>query len=128
MADRLYNQQINDYYLQPKNIGTLDETDKSVGSAVIGSPSVGMVLKLQIQVQNNIICLAKNRVYGCGAAIATGSYITEMLDGLDLQQALAIDSVSISQALSLPPVKMYCAIMAQDAIKAAINDYQNKNT
>lgn len=128
MADRLYNQQINNYYLQPKNIGTLDENDKSVGSAIIGSPSVGMVLKLQIQVQDDIIQLAKNKVYGCGAAIATGSYITDKLDGLNLQQALAIDSLAISQALSLPPVKMYCAIMAQDAIKVAINDYQNKNT
>lgn len=127
MADRLYNQQINDYYLQPKNIGTLDEKDKSVGSALIGSPAIGMVLKLQIQIQDDVIQQARNKVYGCGAAIATGSYITDLLDGMDLNQALTIDSFTISQALSLPPVKMYCAIMAQDAIKAAINDYQNKN-
>lgn len=128
MADRLYNQQINKYYLQPENIGSLDINDISVGSALVGTPDIGMVMKLQIQVQDGVIQLARNKIYGCGAAIATGSYVTDKLQGLSLTQALAIDSLAISQALSLPPVKMYCAIMAQDAIKTAIKDYQIKNT
>lgn len=127
MADRLYNQQINSYYLQPINVGSFDHVDNSVGSAIIGTPDIGMVLKLQIRVQDGTIQQALNKVYGCGAAIATASYVTDKLKGLSPEQALAIDSLSISQALSLPPVKMYCAIMAHDAIKAAVDDYYKKN-
>lgn len=126
MADRSYNQQINSYYLQPKNVGSLDPNDVGVGSAIVGSPNIGMVLKLQIKVQDDIIQQACYKVYGCGAAIATGSYITETLQGMDIKQALGINSLSISQALSLPPVKMYCAIMATDAIKQAIENFNSK--
>lgn len=128
MTDRSYNQQINSLYLQPKNVGGFDKSRADVGSALIGKTQLGMVLSLQIQVQQDIIQDARFKVYGCGAAIATGSYTTELLKGKTLAEAMAIKSINISQALSLPPVKIYCAMMAEQAIKAAIENFRTKSS
>lgn len=128
MAERTYNKHINELYRHPKNVGSFDKTSHEVGSAIVGKPQLGMVLSLQIKVNGNSINDACFKAFGCGAAIATGSYLTETLKGMSVDDALKLKSMEISQALSLPPVKMYCAMLAEQAVKAAIECYRSKSS
>ncbi len=115
-----------EHYLHPRNVGSFDPQDARVGTALVGSPDLGQVLKLQIRVQGATIESACFRAFGCGAAIAAASLTTQWLQGRSLEQALAIRSQDIVQALDLPPLKLHCALLAQDAIQAAVSDYTAK--
>ena len=121
-----YSTQVLDHYENPRNVGKLDKNDRSVGTGLVGVPACGDVLQLQIQVENDIITDAKFKTYGCGSAIASSSLVTEWVKGKTLQEAGAIKNTEIAQELALPPVKIHCSILAEDAIKAALEDYQNK--
>ena len=121
-----YSTQVLDHYENPRNVGKLDKNDRSVGTGLVGAPACGDVLQLQIQVENDIITDAKFKTYGCGSAIASSSLVTEWVKGKTLQEAGAIKNTEIAQELALPPVKIHCSILAEDAIKAALEDYQNK--
>ena len=116
-----------DHYTNPRNIGTLDKNDSRVGTGLVGAPECGDVMRLQIMVENNIITDAKFKTFGCGSAIASSSLATEWLKGKSLTDALKIDNMEIVEELALPPVKIHCSVLAEDAIKQAIKDYQNKN-
>ena len=116
-----------DNYTNPRNIGTLDKNDSRVGTGLVGAPECGDVMRLQIMVENNIITDAKFKTFGCGSAIASSSLATEWLKGKSLTDALKIDNMEIVEELALPPVKIHCSVLAEDAIKQAIKDYQNKN-
>jgi nitrogen fixation NifU-like protein len=123
-----YSTQVLDHYENPRNVGKLDKNDRSVGTGLVGAPACGDVLQLQIQVENDIITDAKFKTYGCGSAIASSSLVTEWVKGKTLQEAGAIKNTEIAQELALPPVKIHCSILAEDAIKAALEDYRNKQT
>ena len=123
-----YSDKVLDHYENPRNVGRLDTEDKDVGTGLVGAPSCGDVLKLQIRVEDGIIIDAKFKTYGCGSAIASSSLVTEWVKGKTLEQAGAIKNADIAQELSLPPVKIHCSILAEDAIKAAVNDYRNKHS
>ena len=122
-----YSKQVLDHYKNPRNVGAMDKNDEMVGTGVVGSPSCGDVMKLQIKVgKNGVIEDAKFKTYGCGSAIASSSLVTEWVKGKTLNQALEIRNTAIVEELALPPVKIHCSVLAEDAIKAAISDYQNK--
>ena len=121
-----YSQQVVDHYENPRNVGKLDRNDPAVGTGLVGAPACGDVLQLQIRVENHIITDAKFKTYGCGSAIASSSLVTEWLRGKTLEQAAEIKNTQIAQELALPPVKIHCSILAEDAIKSALADYQAK--
>jgi nitrogen fixation NifU-like protein len=121
-----YSQQVIDHYENPRNVGKLDSNDDSVGTGMVGAPACGDVMKLQIKVEEGIITDAKFKTYGCGSAIASSSLVTEWVKGKTLEQAEAIKNFQIAEELALPPVKIHCSILAEDAIKAAIKDYELK--
>ena len=123
-----YSNKVIDHYTNPRNIGTLDKNDLRVGTGLVGAPECGDVMRLQIMVENNIITDAKFKTFGCGSAIASSSLATEWLKGKSLSDALKIDNMEIVEDLALPPVKIHCSVLAEDAIKQAIKDYQNKNS
>ncbi|WFW29635.1 MAG: Fe-S cluster assembly scaffold IscU [Wolbachia endosymbiont of Menacanthus eurysternus] len=122
-----YNEKILDHYENPRNVGSLDKDDPNVGTGLVGAPSCGDVMKLQIRVNNKgVIEDAKFKTFGCGSAIASSSLLTEMIKGKTIEDATKIRNTHIVKELSLPPVKVHCSVLAEDAIKAAICDYQNK--
>jgi nitrogen fixation NifU-like protein len=123
-----YSEKVIDHYQNPKNVGTLDKSAKNVGTGLVGAPECGDVMRLQIQVDDTgMITDAKFKTFGCGSAIASSSLATEWLKGKSVDQALKIDNMDIVEELNLPPVKIHCSVLAEDAIKSAINDYRVKN-
>jgi nitrogen fixation NifU-like protein len=121
-----YSSKVIDHYENPRNVGKF-VVDDSIGTGMVGAPACGDVMKLQIKVENGIITDAKFKTYGCGSAIASSSLVTEMVKGLTLAQAGEIKNNRIAAELALPPVKIHCSILAEDAVRAAINDYQGKH-
>ena len=121
-----YSDKVLDHYENPRNVGSLDKNDPSVGTGMVGAPACGDVMKLQIKVEDGIITDAKFKTYGCGSAIASSSLVTEWVKGKTLDQAMEIKNSAIAEELALPPVKIHCSILAEDAIRAAIHDYQLK--
>ena len=122
-----YSEKVIDHYENPRNVGSFDKSDKNIGTGMVGAPACGDVMKLQIKVNDNgIIEDAKFKTYGCGSAIASSSLVTEWVKGKTLEQAKQIKNSEIAEELALPPVKIHCSILAEDAIRAAINDYQLK--
>jgi nitrogen fixation NifU-like protein len=121
-----YSQQVLDHYENPRNVGSFSIIDDTIGTGMVGAPACGDVMKLQIKVEDGIIKDAKFKTYGCGSAIASSSLVTEWIKGKTLNQAGKISNSEIAEELALPPVKIHCSILAEDAIKAAINDYNNK--
>ncbi len=122
-----YSDQVIDHYENPRNVGKLDKNDLNVGTGLVGAPACGDVLQLQIKVEDNIITDAKFKTYGCGSAIASSSLVTTWLKGKSLDEANAIKNSEIAEELALPPVKIHCSILAEDAIKAALSDYKSKH-
>jgi Fe-S cluster assembly scaffold IscU len=124
-----YSQKVIEHFENPRNVGTLDKSKKTVGTGLVGAPECGDVMRLQIEVdeESGLIKDAKFKTFGCGSAIASSSLATEWLKGKSIDQALAIDNMDIVEELALPPVKIHCSVLAEDAIKAAIKDYQSKN-
>ena len=123
-----YSDKVIDHYENPRNVGALDKADPSVGTGMVGAPACGDVMKLQIRVNDQgIIEDARFKTYGCGSAIASSSLVTEWVKGKTLDQAMAIRNTQIAEELALPPVKIHCSILAEDAIKAAIDDYRTKH-
>ena len=124
-----YSKKVLDHFQNPRNVGTLDKSSKNVGTGLVGAPECGDVMRLQIEVddESGVIKDAKFKTFGCGSAIASSSLATEWLKGKSVDQALAIDNMDIVEELALPPVKIHCSVLAEDAIKAAIKDYQQKN-
>ena len=124
-----YSEKVIDHYQNPKNVGTLDKSQKNVGTGLVGAPECGDVMRLQIQVDEatGMITDAKFKTFGCGSAIASSSLATEWLKGKSVDEALQIDNMDIVEELNLPPVKIHCSVLAEDAIKSAINDYREKN-
>jgi len=122
-----YSDKVIDHYENPRNVGKLDEADENVGTGMVGAPACGDVMRLQIQVnEDGIIEDAKFKTYGCGSAIASSSLLTEWVKGKYLDEAAAIKNTEIAQELSLPPVKIHCSVLAEDAIKAAVKNYRDK--
>ncbi|MWP62399.1 MULTISPECIES: Fe-S cluster assembly scaffold IscU [Gilliamella] len=122
-----YSEKVVDHYENPRNVGSFDQNDPNVGSGMVGAPACGDVMRLQIKVNDNgIIEDAKFKTYGCGSAIASSSLVTEWIKGKSLDEAEAIKNTDIAKELALPPVKIHCSILAEDAIKAAIEDYKTK--
>ncbi len=122
-----YSNKVIDHYNNPRNMGSLDKADESVGTGIVGAPECGDVMKLQLKVENGVIEDAKFKTFGCGSAIASSSLATEWVKGKTIDEAFAIKNVEIVSELNLPPVKIHCSVLAEDAIKAAIADYRNKN-
>ncbi|GAB2450811.1 iron-sulfur cluster assembly scaffold protein IscU [Hymenobacter qilianensis] len=124
-----YSDKVIDHYSNPRNVGTLDKSKKNVGTGLVGAPECGDVMRLQIEVDEatNTITDAKFKTFGCGSAIASSSLATEWLKGKTVDEALSIDNMEIVEELALPPVKIHCSVLAEDAIKSAINDYRVKN-
>jgi len=124
-----YSEKVINHYSNPKNVGTLDKSSKNVGTGLVGAPECGDVMRLQIEVDDvtGIIKDAKFKTFGCGSAIASSSLATEWLKGKSIDEAVTIDNMDIVEELNLPPVKIHCSVLAEDAIKAAINDYRQKN-
>jgi nitrogen fixation NifU-like protein len=122
-----YSEAVLDHYENPRNVGKMDINDLDVGTGLVGAPACGDVLKLQIRVEDGIITDAKFKTYGCGSAIASSSLVTEWVKGRTLAEASAIRNTDIAQELALPPVKIHCSILAEDAIKSAIEDYKKKH-
>lgn len=121
-----YSDKVLDHYENPRNVGSLDVSDSAVGTGMVGAPACGDVMKLQIRVVDNVIVDAKFKTYGCGSAIASSSRVTEWLKGKSLAEALKIKNSDIAEELVLPPVKIHCSVLAEDAIKAALSDYASK--
>ena len=124
---RKYSKVLINHFETPRNVGSLNKNSKDVGTAIIGAPACGDVMKLQIEVENNIIKKAVFKTFGCGSAIASSSYATESIKNLTLDEALKLKNSDISKYLNLPPVKLHCSMLAEDAIKGAIKDYKTKN-
>jgi nitrogen fixation NifU-like protein len=122
-----YSEKVIDHYQNPKNVGTLDKSKSNVGTGLVGAPECGDVMRLQIEVNDNIITDAKFKTFGCGSAIAASSLATEWLKGMTLDEAVKLDNMELVEELNLPPVKIHCSVLAEDAIKSAINDYRSKN-
>ncbi|HZG99509.1 MAG TPA: Fe-S cluster assembly scaffold IscU [Flavisolibacter sp.] len=124
-----YSDKLLDHYNNPKNVGTLDKSQANVGTGLVGAPECGDVMRLQIEVDatTGLIKDAKFKTFGCGSAIASSSLATEWLKGKSIDDAVKIDNMAIVEELNLPPVKIHCSVLAEDAIKAAINDYRKKN-
>ncbi len=124
-----YSEKVLDHYENPRNVGSFEKGDGSIGTGMVGAPACGDVMKLQIRVNaQGVIEDARFKTYGCGSAIASSSLVTEWVKGKTLDQAMEIKNTHIAQELALPPVKIHCSILAEDAIKAAITDYKQKNT
>tara|TARA_B100000282_G_C31605195_1_gene432014 strand:+ start:93 stop:485 length:393 start_codon:yes stop_codon:yes gene_type:complete len=122
-----YSEKVIDHYENPRNVGKLDKDDSSVGTGLVGAPACGDVMRLQIKVsENGVIEDAKFKTYGCGSAIASSSLVTEWVKGRTLEDALTIKNTEIAEHLSLPPVKIHCSVLAEDAIRSAIEDYKRK--
>ena len=124
-----YSEQVIDHYENPRNVGSFGKEDEDVGTGMVGAPACGDVMKLQIKVnkETGLITDAKFKTYGCGSAIASSSLVTEWVKGKTLDEASTITNSTIAEHLALPPVKIHCSILAEDAIKAAVNDYRNKH-
>ena len=122
-----YSKEVIDHYENPRNVGSLDKKSKAVGTGLVGAPACGDVMRLQIEVEEGVIKNAVFKTYGCGSAIASSSLVTEWVRGKTLQEACDIKNVDIAEHLSLPPVKIHCSVLAEDAIRAAIKDYKDKN-
>jgi nitrogen fixation NifU-like protein len=122
-----YSDKVIDHYENPRNVGSLDKDDSSVGTGMVGAPACGDVMKLQIKVEDGVITDAKFKTYGCGSAIASSSLVTEWVKGKTLEQAGQINNAEIAEELALPPVKIHCSILAEDAIRSAITNYREKN-
>ena len=124
-----YSEKVIDHYQNPKNVGTLDKSKQNVGTGLVGAPECGDVMRLQIEVDSatGLITDAKFKTFGCGSAIASSSLATEWLKGKSVDEAMTIDNMTIVEELHLPPVKIHCSVLAEDAIKAAVNDYRQKN-
>jgi nitrogen fixation NifU-like protein len=125
-----YSEKVIDHYENPRNVGSFEKDDPTVGTGMVGAPACGDVMKLQIKVDNDtgIITDAKFKTYGCGSAIASSSLVTEWVKGKTLDQAGSIKNSEIAEELALPPVKIHCSILAEDAIKAAVDDYRNRHS
>tara|TARA_B100001245_G_scaffold1397_1_gene1112 strand:+ start:12990 stop:13373 length:384 start_codon:yes stop_codon:yes gene_type:complete len=121
-----YSEQVLDHYENPRNVGKMNREDSDVGTGMVGAPACGDVMQLQIKVEDDVIVDAKFKTYGCGSAIASSSLLTEWVKGKSLQEAKEIKNTEIVDALSLPPVKIHCSVLAEDAIKSAISDYRTK--
>jgi nitrogen fixation NifU-like protein len=121
-----YSEKVLDHYENPRNVGSFDKDADNIGTGMVGAPACGDVMKLQIKVEDGIITDAKFKTYGCGSAIASSSLVTEWVKGRTLDEARKISNSQIAEELALPPVKIHCSILAEDAIKAAINDYNNR--
>lgn len=121
-----YSEKVLDHYSNPKNVGTLDKSLSNVGTGLVGAPECGDVMRLQIQVEEGIITDAKFKTFGCGSAIAASSLATEWLKGKSVDEALTIDNMDLVEELALPPVKIHCSVLAEDAIRSAINDWRVK--
>jgi nitrogen fixation protein NifU and related proteins len=122
-----YSEKVIEHYENPRNVGKMDPNDPTVGSGTVGAPACGDVMRLQIKVEEGIITDAKFKTYGCGSAIASSSLVTEWVKGKSIEEAGTITNSSIAEELALPPVKIHCSILAEDAIKAAIADYKSKH-
>ena len=122
-----YSKKVIDHYNEPRNVGSFTKEEDGVGTGLVGAPECGDVMKLQIKVENNQIVDAKFKTFGCGSAIASSSLATEWVKGKSVDDAMAIQNTEIVEELSLPPVKIHCSVLAEDAIKAAISDYKNRN-
>ena len=122
-----YSDKVVDHYNEPRNVGSFDKNDDAVGTGLVGAPECGDVMKLQIKVENDQIVDAKFRTFGCGSAIASSSLATEWVKGKSIDEAMSIQNTEIVEELSLPPVKIHCSVLAEDAIKAAISDYKSRN-
>ena len=122
-----YSDKVVDHFNNPRNVGNLDKADPEVGTGIVGAPECGDVMRLQLRVKDGIIIDAKFKTFGCGSAIASSSLATEWIKGRSLDEAMEISNVQIVEELSLPPVKIHCSVLAEDAIKAAIKDYKSKS-
>ena len=122
-----YSNKVIDHFNNPRNVGSLDKEEDNVGTGMVGAPECGDVMKLQIKVEEDVIVDAKFKTFGCGSAIASSSLVTEWVKGKSVDDALKIQNTEIVEELSLPPVKIHCSVLAEDAIKSAINDYKKKN-
>jgi nitrogen fixation NifU-like protein len=123
-----YSDKVIDHYENPRNVGSFEKDDPTIGTGMVGAPACGDVMKLQIKVQDGIITDAKFKTYGCGSAIASSSLVTEWVKGKTLDEAGKITNSRIAEELALPPVKIHCSILAEDAIKAAVDDYRNRHS
>lgn len=122
-----YSDKVVDHYENPRNVGSFDKNDDNVGTGMVGAPACGDVMKLQIKVEDGIITDARFKTYGCGSAIASSSLVTEWVKGKTLDEASSLKNSQIAEELALPPVKIHCSILAEDAIKAAVDDYRKKH-
>ena len=122
-----YSDKVIDHYNEPRNVGSFDKNDDAVGTGLVGAPECGDVMKLQIKGENDQIVDAKFKTFGCGSAIASSSLATEWVKGKSIDEAMSIQNTEIVEELSLPPVKIHCSVLAEDAIKAAISDYKSRN-
>ena len=122
-----YSEKVIDHYNDPRNVGSFFKVEDGVGTGLVGAPECGDVMKLQIKVENDKIVDAKFKTFGCGSAIASSSLATEWVKGKNVDEAMTIQNTEIVEELSLPPVKIHCSVLAEDAIKAAISDYKNRN-
>ena len=122
-----YSEKVMDHYENPRNVGKFDPKEINIGTGMVGAPACGDVMRLQIQVEDGIITDAKFKTYGCGSAIASSSLLTTMVKGMSLEKAGEIKNMDLAEELALPPVKIHCSVLAEDAIKSAIADYQGKN-
>ena len=123
-----YSDKVIDHYENPRNVGSFAKDDPTVGTGMVGAPACGDVMKLQIKVEDGVITDAKFKTYGCGSAIASSSLVTEWVKGMHIDQACQLKNSEIAQELALPPVKIHCSILAEDAIKAAVDDYRNRHS
>ncbi len=121
-----YSEKVLEHYEKPRNVGSLDKHDETVGTGLVGAPACGDVMKLQIRVEDGVIRDAKFKTFGCGSAIASSSLVTEWVKGMTIDQAMELKNSQIAEELNLPPVKIHCSVLAEDAIKAAIADYKAK--
>jgi len=122
-----YSEKVLDHYENPRNVGVMDKDDEQVGTGMVGAPACGDVMRLQIKVTDGVIEDARFKTYGCGSAIASSSLVTEWVKGKTLDEAAQIKNTEIAEELALPPVKIHCSVLAEDAIKAAVRDYKDKN-
>jgi len=122
-----YSDEVIDHYNNPRNVGSFEKGEKDVGTGIVGAPECGDVMKLQLKIDNGVIVDAKFKTFGCGSAIASSSLATEWVKGKTVDEAMEIKNTQIVEKLQLPPVKIHCSVLAEDAIKAAIEDYKNRN-